>query len=143
MCVVAWIKKVDPSIGGHRPIIVLARTVDASKWFFMQQTLKSVLPGNGPQDMHRCHLVINSDIGIFEGRGKFVLARRHFIVPRFDWDSKFKQTLFAFGHICQNRFRNCTKVVIFQLLTLGRLSADESSPADNKIEPLQKEITVN
>ena len=143
MRIVAWIKKIDPSVGGHRPIVVLSRAVDSSKWLFMEQAFKSVLSGNGPQYMHRCHLMINCDIGIFEGRRKFVLTRRDFIVPRFDRDSKFKQTLFAFGHISQDSFRDCTKVVILQLLTLRRLSADQRSTANNEIKSLQKEFAVN
>ena len=78
------IEQVDARVGGHRPVVVLARAVDAGERLLVQQRGQAV-PLRHPLDrLHRQHLVVAGDVALLEQRRDLVLPRRHLVVPRLD-----------------------------------------------------------
>ena len=53
--VVAGVEQVLAGVGGHRPVVVLARAVDAGERLLVQQADQAVLVGGLAQDLHDQH----------------------------------------------------------------------------------------
>ncbi len=78
---VARAEQVVAELVGERPVIVLARSIDAGEWLLVQQAGEPVFRRNLLQHLHRHHLMIDGDVGVLEDRCDLVLARRDLIVP--------------------------------------------------------------
>jgi hypothetical protein len=58
----AWIKQVLTIVGDDGIVVMLAGSVDAVKWLFMEQTCKTMLFSCLPQDIHGDLVLVNSNI---------------------------------------------------------------------------------
>lgn len=74
------IQKVFAIVGRHGPVIVLARTIDAGKRLFVEQSGQSILRSRATNHFHHELIVVGSQVRIFENRRNFVLAGGHFIM---------------------------------------------------------------
>ena len=73
--VVAGVEQVLAGVGRHRPVVVLARAVDAGERLLVQQADQAVVVGGLAQDLHDQVLVIGREVGVLEDRRDLVLAR--------------------------------------------------------------------
>ena len=121
------IQKVDSGARGHGPVVVLATAIDACERLLMDQALKSVLASHHAQHLHGDHLMVNGDVGILKHRGQFVLTWSDFVVTRLGGNAQLKEPCFYFCHEGQYAVRHCAKVMVIQLMTLGRISTHHRS----------------
>ena len=106
---VAGAEQVVAELVGQRPVVVLARSVDARERLLVQQARQAVLRRDLLQHLHRHHLVIDGEVGVLEHRRDFVLARRHFVVPRLHRHAHLEQLELGFGHARQHAGRDVPK----------------------------------
>ena len=59
---------------------MLAGTVDACKWFFMEQTDQVVTQSHFFHRFHNKLVVIGRNVGCIINRSQFMLGRRHFVM---------------------------------------------------------------
>ena len=84
----AGCQQVYSCVGGDRPVVVLARTVDICERLFVEQTNKSVLLSDLLHDLHSQLVVVGSDICSSIDRRKLVLCRCDLIVLCLGEDSQ-------------------------------------------------------
>src|SRR6478736_6157925 len=73
-------EQVHASISCHAPVVVLTTSINARKWFFVQQYAKLMTAGNTIHYIHEQQVVINRHTYLFKYRSAFKLGRSHFIV---------------------------------------------------------------
>ena len=78
------LEQVRARVGAHRPVVVLARAVDAGERLLVQQADEAVAAGDVLQHLHRQLLVVGADVGVLEDRRDLVLGRRDLVVARLD-----------------------------------------------------------
>ena len=78
------LEQVVAGVGAHRPVVVLARAVDAGERLLVQQADEAVAAGDVLHDLHRQLLVVGADVRVLEDRRELVLRRRDLVVARLD-----------------------------------------------------------
>ena len=82
-------------------------------------------------------------LAVFEDRGDFVLARRHFVVPRLDRNAELEQLALGFEHEGQHALGNGAEVMILEFLALGRLGAEQGAAGGEQVGPGEVEVAVD
>ena len=141
--VVARLEQVLAVVGRHRPVVVLARPVDAREGLLVQQTHEAVPLGYLPQHLHDQHLVVGRQVGGLERRGQFVLPRRHLVVAGLDGHAQAEQLVLHVGHVGQHALVDRAEILVVQLLSLGRLGAEQRPPGRDQIRAVQVETPVD
>ena len=127
--VVAGVEQVLALVGGHRPVVVLARAVDAGEGLLVQQADEAVLLGGAAHHVHAQLVVVGREVRVLEDRCDLVLARRHLVVPGLDGDAELEHLGLAVGHARENPLRDGAEVLVLEFLPLRRLRAKERPPA--------------
>ena len=124
----AGVEQVEPRIGGDRPVVVLARTVDVFEGFFVEKAHEAVTLGDLLHDLHRELIVVDGDVGRREDGRKFVLRGRDFVVLGLGEDAVLPQRLVEIAHIGGDARFERAEVMIFHLLPARRARAEEGAP---------------
>ena len=140
---VARIEQVALRGAAQRPVHVLARAVDAGERLFVRQARHAVLLGHALERDHDQLLVIVRQVGRLEHRGDFVLGRGHFVVARLHRDAQLEQLALDFQHEGQHALGNRAEVVIFELLALRRLRAEQRAAGRQQVGPREEEVAVD
>ena len=127
----------------NRPVVVLARTVDARKGLFVQQTREAVLVGNAFERVHNKHIVVDRQVDFLEHRGDFELGGRDFVMARLGGNAEPPQLAVEFAHKRQNARLDCAEIVVFKLLVALRRRAEERSARLHKVGTLHIETLVD
>ena len=102
------------------------------------------MPGRYPLDgFHQDHLVVTGHVRHFEQRGNLVLPRRHFVVPGLHRHAHPVELPLDIGHEPKHPLRDGAEVVVFHLLALGRLGAEERALARHHVGPGKVEFPVH
>ena len=141
--VVLRVEQVDAGVGRHRPVVVLARAVDAGERLLVQDGLQPVPRGHALEGLHQQHLVVAADVADLEQRRDLVLAGRHLVVPGLDRDAEAVELALGLGHEGQHTRRNGAEVVVLELLALGRPGAEQGPVADHQVGALEVQLAVD
>ena len=87
--------------------------------------------------------MVGCDGGDGKNRGKFVLCGGNFIVLGLGEDAQLPQLFVQVGHERLNARLNRTEIVVFQLLPLRRLVAEQGAAGENQVLALVVERLVN
>ena len=136
-------EQVVPLVVAHRPVEVLARSVDAGKRLLVQQARQAVLRRRPPHRLHRHHLMIGGEVRVLEHRRDFILARRHLVVPRLDRHADLVELGLDVRHERHRAVGNRAEVLILQLLSLRRLGAEQRAARVDEIGTRQVEVLVD
>ena len=77
-------------VGGERPVVVLARTVDAVEGLLVQQAAESVLASHLLHQRHEQHIVVNGQVGLLKYRCQLKLVRCHLVVAGLAGDAQLQ-----------------------------------------------------
>ena len=91
----------------------------------MQQAGHAVLLRHALQRDHDQLLMVGGQVGVLEDRGDFVLRRGDFVVPGLDRHAQLVQLALGLEHAGQHALGDGAEVLVFQLLALGRLGAEQ------------------
>ena len=98
---------------------MLAGSVDAIKWLFIEQACKSMLLCSFAENVHGELVVINSGVCFGEYRGKFELGRGDFIMFGLGIDAELPEFLVDILHEFRNTGRDGSEVMIAEFLALA------------------------
>ena len=123
-------QQIFPCVGTKRVVVVLARTVDACKRFFMQQTGKPMLFAQGAHRFHNQLVVVTGNVGSGILRCQLMLGRRRFVVLGFATDAHLPQIFVQILHEFPDANAQTSAVVVVQLLTFRGFCTKQSPSAD-------------
>ena len=122
---------------------MLAASVDAFKWLFMEKAGEMM----GIRDLlHHLHgelVVVHSHVGSVKDRGQFVLCRSHFIVLGLDRNAQFPELFIEIVHIRGYLWFQYAKIVIFHLLTFRGRGAKKGAATEEQVFSLLIEIFIH
>ena len=78
-----------------------------------------------------------------EHRGDFVLGRGHFVVAGLDRNAQLEQLALDFQHEGQHALGNRAEVMVFELLALRRLGAEQRAAGGEQVGPREVEVAVD
>ena len=136
----AGAEQILSGIGGQRPVVVFTGAVHPGERLFVEQTNQIVLGSALFHDFHNQLVVITGGIGIGIDGGHFVLAGSTLVVLGLAEDSQPPQLFIQIFHEGGNPGPDGSEVVVVQFLTLGRLSAEQSTAGQAQILPLCVQI---
>ena len=129
----AGLKQVHAGVGGQRPVVVLAAAVDAGEGLFVQQAHHAVLAGDLLHQLHGDLVVIGGDVGDGEDGRELVLGGGGLVVLGLGKDAQLPQFLVQLGHEGLHTGLDRAEVVVVQLLSLGRLRAEEGAAGVDQV----------
>ena len=137
------IEQVHAGVGGHGPVVVLARPVHPRERLLVEQRLEPVARRHPLQRLHDEHLMVAGDVARLEERGDLVLAGRDLVVTRLHRHAQPVELLLRLGHEGEHPRRNGPEVVILELLPLGRPGAEQGALGDEQVGPREVEVAVD
>ena len=140
---VARLEQVRAGVGAHRPVVVLARAVDAREGLLVQQAHEAVAARDRLQHLHRQVLVVGADVGVLEDRRDLVLRRRDLVVARLDRHAELGELVLGLEHAREHPLGDRAEVVVVELVALGRLGAEERAPGREQVGPLEVVLLVD
>ena len=125
------------ALGGiaDRPVHVLAAAVDAGEGLLMQQAGEAMPLGRAAEHGHRELLVVGGHVRGLEIGGDLELAGSHLVVAGLGWDAEPVELVLHVLHEHLHPLRDGPEVVVVELLTLGRRSAEEGATGQQQIGP--------
>ena len=139
----ARLEQVDARVGAHRPVVVLARAVDAGERLLVQQADEPVAAGDVLHDLHRQLLVVGADVGVLEDRRDLVLGRRDLVVAGLDRHAELGQLVLGLEHAGEHALGDRAEVVVVELLALRRLGAEQRAAGDDEVGALEVVLLVD
>src|SRR5690625_4112932 len=137
------VEQVLTRIRGHRPVVVLARAVDAGERLLVYQADETVLAGNLPKRQHDKLLMVGRDVGVFKDRRDLVLTGRDLVMARFDGHAEAVQLPLDLQHVGQHAVGDAAEVMIAQLLSSRRLRSYQRAPAYFEIRTAVVELLIH
>ena len=140
---VARVEQVVPGVGAHRPVVVLARAVDAGERLLVQQADEAVAAGHVLHDLHRQLLVVGADVRVLEDRRDLVLARRDLVVAGLDRHAELGQLALGLEHEGEHALGDRAEVVVVELVALRRLGAEQRAAGGDQVGALEEVLLVD
>ena len=141
--VMARLEQVADTGTADGPIDVLTGAVDAGEGLLGEEADEAMLGGDAAEQRHREHLVVVRDVGGFVDRSDFVLGRSDFVVAGLDRDPELEALALGFHHARKHAVRDGAEVLVFELLALGRLGAEEGATAGVEVGTEVEETGVD
>ena len=132
-----------PGVGAHRPVVVLARAVDAGERLLVQQADEPVLAGDVLHHLHRQLLVVGADVRVLEDRRDLVLARGDLVVAGLHRDAELAQLGLGVEHAGEDPLGDRAEVVVVELVALRRLGAEQRAARGHQVGALEEVLLVD
>ena len=126
-------KKVDASIGDHRPVAVLAGSVHAVERFFVEDDLQMMLFGNLLHNDHEHHVLINGLGSLAEKRRTLELIWRHLVVSCLKQDAELVCLGLEILHERADPRRDCSEIMVFKLLVFCGCVSDHCPACKHEV----------
>ena len=139
----ARLEQVLAAVGAHRPVVVLARAVDAGEWLLVQKADEPVAAGDVLHDLHRQLLVVGADVGVLEDRRELILVGRHLVVAGLDRHAQLLQLALGVEHVGEDPLGDGPEVVVVELVALGRLGAEQRAARGDQVGTLEVVLLVD
>ena len=136
-------QQVDPLVGRHGPVVVLAAAIDAGKGLFMQQADQIVLSGHLLHDLHGQLVVVGGDVRRGKNRCQFVLAGGDLVMLGLGIDAELPELLVQLFHEGLDPRLDGAEIVIVQLLAFRRHGAEERAAGINQVPALEVHVPVH
>ena len=140
---VPGLQQVHAGVGAHRPVVVLARPVDARERLLVQQADQPVAPGDVLHDLHGQLLVVATDVRVLEDRRELVLVGRDLVVARLDGHAELGELELGLHHVREDSLRDRAEVVVVQLVPLRRLGAEQRAPGREQVGAFEVVLLVD
>ena len=108
-------------------------TIHTVKWFFMKQTLHSMLACYFFQCFHNQLVMVNCNVCFCIDRCQLVLCRCYFVMLCLCRNTQFPEFFIYFFHKTGNSLADNSKIMIIQLLTFWRHGSKERSSGKDKV----------
>ena len=139
----AGLQKIYAGVRGNGPVVMLAATVDAVKGLLVKQAHQPVALSDLAHHLHGQLVVVRGDVCGGENGSHFVLGRGDLVVLRLGKHAQLPQLVVQLFHKGCNPGLDGAEIVVVQLLTLGRLGAEQGPAGVNQVFALVKGALVN
>ena len=139
----AGVQQVLARVGGEGPVVVFAAAVNALKGLFVQQAHQAVLGGHVLHGFHGQLVVVGGHVGGGEDGRQLVLGRGHLVVLCLGQNAQLPQLLVQILHKGGNPGLDGAKVVVLQLLALGRLGPKQRAAGKAQVGALVIELLIH
>ena len=126
---VARVEEVLARVGPDRPVVVLARPVEAGERLLVQEADEPVAGGRRPRAPHRELLVVGADVRALEDRRDLVLAGRDLVVARLDRHAEGGELELGLEHAREHALGDRAEVVVVEPWPFG-------GGAPNRVRPV-------
>ena len=123
----------DARVGGEAPVVVLARTVDAGKGFFVEEGAEAVLAGHALHERHEQHVVVDGEVGVLEDGCQLKLVGGHLVVARLHRDAEHEGVYLQIAHEGCHTLGDAAEIVVVHLLVLGGVVSHEGAACEQKV----------
>ena len=129
--------------GSDRPVIVLARAVDAIEGLFVKQANQTVAGSEKLHLLHGDEIVVDRlvDLGIY--RSKLVLARRDLVMLGLCGNAERPQLVIEIFHEGGNRGTNGAEIMLLEFLAFARRIAKEGTARNYEIFALSVVVLLD
>ena len=131
---VGRIEQVFAAVGRHRPVIVLAASVNSVEGLFVEQANHSVAIRDGFHNGHYDLIVIYRFVRGGVNACKFVLCGGDFVMFGFRVNAEFPEFLVEIAHIVPDSLFDFPEVMIFEFLSFWRTRSEKRSAAGREVE---------
>ena len=138
----AGFEEIFAGVGVQRPVVVLAGAVDAGKGLFMEQTHHVMLVGDLLHDLHGELVVVAGGVSVGIHRGHLMLGRGHLVVLGLAVDAQRPEVFVQILHIGRHTGTDSAVVMVVQLLTAGRLGAEQGTAGVDQVFSLQEFLCI-
>ena len=121
------------TVGAHRPVVVLARAVNAFEGLFVQQAGQAVIGCEQAHLLHGQQVLVDRPIRVREDGRQFVLGGRDLVVLGARGDAERPQLFVQLFHEVVDRGANGSEVVFFEFLALAGRGAEQRAPGKHQI----------
>ena len=139
----AGIEEVLTLVGAHRPVVVLARPVDAGKRLLVAQEREAVLRRDPAHQRHDEHVVVGADRRRLEHRRHLELGRGDLVVAGLGRDAEPPQLTVEIHHEGEDPLPDRAEVLVLELLALRRRRTEQRPPGQQQVGPLLREPPVH
>ncbi len=140
---VARLEQVHARVRAHRPVVVLARAVDAGERLLVQQADQAVAARDVLEDLHHELLVVRADVRVLEDRRDLVLRRGDLVVAGLDRHAELRQLALRVEHAGEHALGDRAEVVVVELVALRRLGAEQRAPGGDQVGALEVVLLVD
>ena len=130
-------------LGAERPVVVLARTVDALERLLMQQADQIVAGGDELHLLHHDQVLVDGLVDLAIDGGELMLAGGNLVVLSLGGDAERPQLVVQVLHIGRDGGADCAKVVLLELLALAGSGAKERAAGDDQVLALAVGILLD
>ena len=130
---VTRIQEIGAVIRGQRPVVMLTRTIDARKGLLMKEAGHAVASGHLLQCLHDNLVVVNSLVYTLVDRRKLMLGRSHLVVLCLGRHAQLPKFFIHIVHVGTDPLTDGAKVMVLQLLPLGRHGSKKGAPGVNQV----------
>ena len=134
---VAGLEQVDARVRAHRPVVVLARAVDARERLLVQQADEPVAARDVLHHLHGQLLVVAAHVRVLEHGRELVLGGRHLVVAGLDRHAQPGELLLGLEHAREHALGDRAEVVVVELVALGRLGAEQRAAGGDEVGALE------
>ena len=141
--VVTGLEEVLPVVGGHRPVVVLARSVDALEGLLVQQGHQVMPHRELLHGVHDEHIVVGTDRSGLVDRGHLKLGGSDLVVACLGGNAEAPEVAVQIHHEREHAFADRSEVLVLQLLALGRRGAEERAAGQDDVGAQFSQATVD
>ena len=130
-------------LGAKRPVVVLARTVDALEGLLVQQADQVVAGGDELHLLHHDQILVDGLVDLAIDRGELMLAGSNLVVLGLGGNAKRPQFIVQVLHIGRDGGADSAKVVLLELLALAGSSTKEGAAGDDQVPTLAVSVLLD
>ena len=139
----ARLEQVLAVVRGHRPVVVLARAVDALEGLLVQKRGQAVLERELLHEAHEQHVVVRAHRGGLEHGRELELSRRDLVVAGLGGNAHAPQLTVEVHHERQDALADGAEILVLELLALGRGRAEERAAGEDQVRAELGETTID
>ncbi len=134
--VLAGVEEVHAVVGGHGPVVMLARAVHAGEGFLVEERLHAVPPRHLLDGLHDQLVAVGRHVGAGEDGRDLELVGRDLVVLGLGGDAYLPELVIELAHKEGDALLDGAEVVVLHLLALGRHGAEHGAPGEEQVRPL-------
>ena len=120
-------------LGAKRPVVVLARTIDALERLLVQQADQVMAGSDKLHLLHHDQVLVDGLVDLAIDGGELMLAGSNLVVLGLGGNAERPQLVVQVLHIGRDGGTDCAKVVFLELLALAGSGAKERAAGDDQV----------
>src|SRR5882724_7131044 len=126
-------QEVDPGVGGHAPVIMLATAIDAGEGLLMEQHAQFMAARYTVHYIHEQDIMVDGHAYFLEDGGALELCGGYFIMAGTQGNAQLVGFALVIAHEGIDPFGDAAEIMVFQLLAFGRGMTEYGTAAHHQV----------